>query len=56
MPDARRITTGPYTDFKAIAQRCDNPVLTGEGDNRVLPRNNPEGFAPWSRRWPKRQR
>lgn len=39
---ARGIVTEPYTDFKAIARRYDNPVLAGEGDNRVLSRNNRE--------------
>lgn len=41
---ARGIVTEPYTDFKAIAQRHaeKNIVLAGEGDNRVLMRNNPD--------------
>lgn len=39
---ARGFITEPYTDFKAIAQRYDNPVLAGEGDNRVLMRNRPD--------------
>ena len=38
---ARGIITEPYTDFKAIARRYDNPVLAGEGDNRILTRNDP---------------
>ena len=38
---ARGFITEPYTDFKAIARRYDNPVLAGEGDNRVLYRNDP---------------
>lgn len=33
--------TEPYTDFKAIARRYQNCFLVGEGDNRVLLRNNP---------------
>jgi hypothetical protein len=39
---ARGFVTEPYTDFKAIARRYDNPVLAGEGDNRILMRNDPE--------------
>lgn len=38
---ARGIITEPYTDFRAIARRHDNPFLAGEGDNRVLMRNDP---------------
>jgi len=38
---ARGVITEPYTDFKAIARRYDNPVLAGEGDNRILTRNDP---------------
>ncbi len=38
---ARGIITEPYTDFKAIARKYDNPVIAGEGDNRILGRNNP---------------
>ena len=39
---ARGIITEPYTDFKAIARRHDgkNLFLAGEGDNRVLMRND----------------
>ena len=36
------IISEPYTDYKAIARRYDNPFIAGEGDNRVLMRNNPE--------------
>ena len=36
------IFTEPYTDFKAIARKHENCFLVGEGDNRVLCRNNPE--------------
>jgi hypothetical protein len=39
---ARGIISEPYTDFKAIARKYDNPVLAGEGDNRVLMRNDPQ--------------
>jgi hypothetical protein len=40
---ARGIITEPYTDFKAIARRHagKNLFLAGEGDNRVLMRNDP---------------
>jgi uroporphyrinogen-III decarboxylase len=37
---ATGIVTEPYTDFKAIARRHPNCVLAGEGDNRVLTRND----------------
>ena len=39
---ARGILCEPYTDYKAIARRYDNPFLAGEGDARILMRNNPE--------------
>ncbi len=39
---ARGIITEPFTDFKAIARRYENPFIAGEGDNRVLMRNNPD--------------
>ena len=38
---ARGIITEPYADFKAIARRHKDCFLAGEGDNRVLTRNNP---------------
>lgn len=40
---ARGIISEPYTDYKAIARRHagKNLFLAGEGDNRVLTRNNP---------------
>ena len=38
---ARGITGEPYTDYKALARRYDDPFLAGEGDNRVLMRNDP---------------
>ncbi len=37
---ARGIRTEPYTDFKAIARRHPNAYLAGEGDVRVLLRND----------------
>ena len=41
---ARGIISEPYTDYKAIAKRHagKNLFLAGEGDNRVLMRNNPD--------------
>lgn len=39
---ARGIITEPYTDFKSIAKRHKDLFLAGEGDNRILMRNNPE--------------
>jgi len=39
---ARGIITEPYTDFKEIARKHENCFLAGEGDNRILMRNNPE--------------
>ncbi len=38
---ARGIITEPYTDYKAIARKHENCFLAGEGDNRVLTRNDP---------------
>jgi hypothetical protein len=38
---ARGIITEPYTDFKAIARKHENCFLAGEGDNRILTRNDP---------------
>ena len=38
---ARGIISEPFNDFKAIARRYENCVLAGEGDNRILSRNNP---------------
>ncbi len=35
------IITEPYTDFKKLAPKYPNRFLAGEGDNRVLMRNNP---------------
>lgn len=39
---ARGIISEPYTDFRAIARRYDNPFIAGEGDNRILNRNDPD--------------
>ncbi|GAF80117.1 unnamed protein product, partial [marine sediment metagenome] len=41
---ARGIISEPYTDYKPIARRYeqDNLFLAGEGDNRILNRNDPE--------------
>ncbi len=39
---ARGIISEPYTDYRAIAGRYEDCFLAGEGDNRVLSRNDPE--------------
>ena len=39
---ARGIISEPYTNYKAIARRYQDCFLAGEGDNRVLMRNNPD--------------
>ena len=39
---ARGIITEPYADYKAIARRHKDCFLAGEGDNRVLSRNDPD--------------
>ena len=36
------IISEPYTDYKAIARRYKDCFLAGEGDNRILFRNNPD--------------
>jgi hypothetical protein len=38
---ARGIISEPYTDYKAIARRHKDCFLAGDGDNRVLMRDNP---------------
>ena len=38
---ARGIISEPYTDYKAIARKYENCFIAGEGDNRVLMRNDP---------------
>lgn len=37
---ARGIISEPFTNYKAIAQRYENCFIAGEGDNRVLMRND----------------
>lgn len=39
---ARGIITEPYTDFKMIARNHQDCFLAGEGDNRILTRNDPD--------------
>lgn len=39
---ARGIISEPYTDYKKIAKRHEDCFLAGEGDNRVLMRNDPD--------------
>ncbi|MFA5043065.1 MAG: uroporphyrinogen decarboxylase family protein [Kiritimatiellia bacterium] len=39
---ARGIISEPYTNYKAIARKYKNCFIAGEGDNRVLMRNNPK--------------
>jgi uroporphyrinogen-III decarboxylase len=38
---ARGIISEPFTNYKALARRYKDCFLAGEGDNRVLMRNNP---------------
>ena len=38
---ARGIISEPFTDYKAIARKYENCFIAGEGDNRVLMRNDP---------------
>ena len=38
---ARGIISEPFTDYKAIAGRYENCFIAGEGDNRILMRNDP---------------
>jgi len=38
---ARGIISEPFTNYKAIARKYENCFLAGEGDNRILMRNNP---------------
>jgi hypothetical protein len=47
---ARGILGEPYTDFKAIARRHPDCFLAGEGDTRVLSRNQPDEIAAMVRR------
>ena len=39
---ARGIISEPYTDYKTIARKHENCFLAGEGDNRILTRNDPD--------------
>ena len=39
---ARGIISEPFTDYKDIARRYEDPFIAGEGDNRVLMRNDEE--------------
>jgi hypothetical protein len=39
---ARGIISEPFTDYKAIARKYENCFIAGEGDNRILMRNNGE--------------
>lgn len=39
---ARGIISEPYTDYQVIARKHENCFLAGEGDNRVLTRNDPD--------------
>ena len=39
---ARGIISEPYTNYKEIARKHKDCFLAGEGDNRILTRNNPE--------------
>jgi len=38
----RGIISEPYTDYKSIARKYENCFIAGEGDVRILMRNNPE--------------
>ncbi|MCP4645276.1 MAG: hypothetical protein GY851_32840 [bacterium] len=39
---ARGIISEPFTDYRTIARKYDNCFIAGEGDNRVLMRNDPD--------------
>ena len=47
---ARGIITEPYTDFRAIARKHKDCFLAGEGDNRILSRNDPAEIEDMVRR------
>ncbi len=36
------IISEPFTDYKAIVRRYEDCFIAGEGDNRILMRNDPE--------------
>ena len=39
---ARGIISEPYTDYKRLARKYENCFCAGEGDNRILTRNDPD--------------
>lgn len=39
---ARGIISEPFTDYKVMAKKYENCFIAGEGDNRILNRNNPD--------------
>ncbi|MBM3215350.1 hypothetical protein FJZ36_10600 [Candidatus Poribacteria bacterium] len=39
---ARGVISEPFTDYKAMARKHENCFAAGEGDNRVLTRNDPD--------------
>jgi len=39
---ARGIISEPFTDYKSLARKYENCFAAGEGDNRILMRNDPE--------------
>jgi len=47
---ARGIISEPFTDYRAIARKYDNPFVAGEGDNRILSRNDPAEIEAMVRR------
>lgn len=47
---ASGILTEPYTDFRAIARRRQDCFLAGEGDTRILARNDPDEIDAMVRR------
>jgi hypothetical protein len=47
---ASGIISEPYTDYKAIARRHKDCFAAGEGDNRVLARNDPAEIEAMVRR------
>ncbi len=47
---ASGIITEPYTDFRAIARNHENAVIAGEGDVRILMRNDPAEIESMVRR------
>jgi len=47
---ARGIISEPYTDYKALARKYENCFAAGEGDNRILTRNDPDEIEAMVRR------